>query len=141
MLMILCTAALLVVTTVALHLFFLQIIWHLIARLSKITRLAVGLMILLAIGAHLVEIGVFQLGYELLGEEYGHLEGYDHTRGLDGFYYSAVTFTSLGYGDLVPVGPIRILSAVEALTGLVLITWTASFAFLVMERSWDPVNK
>jgi hypothetical protein len=28
------------------------------------------------------------------------------------------------------------MTAVEALTGLVLITWTASFTFLVMQQSW-----
>ncbi len=33
-------------------------------------------------------------------------------------------------------GDIRLLAGVEALTGLVLIAWTASFAFLQMQRFW-----
>jgi uncharacterized membrane protein len=36
----------------------------------------------------------------------------------------------------VPVGAIRILAGVEALTGLVLVAWSASFAFLQMQRHW-----
>ena len=32
-------------------------------------------------------------------------------------YFSVVTFTTLGYGDLTPSGPSRILAAVEAFTG------------------------
>lgn len=39
----------------------------------------------------------------------------------DGLYFSLVTFVSLGYGDLHPVGFGRILAAVEALLGAVLL--------------------
>ena len=54
-------------------------------------------------------------------------------------YFSIVNYTSLGYGDLVPVGSLRILCGVEALTGLVLIDWTASFTYVEMQRYW-PVE-
>ncbi len=36
---------------------------------------------------------------------------------LDCLYFSVVTFTTLGYGDLTPVGPSRIVAACEAFTG------------------------
>jgi hypothetical protein len=55
---------------------------------------------------------------------------------LDVIYLSAITFTTVGFGDLAPVGPIRFLSGTEALTGFVLITWSASFTYLEMERFW-----
>jgi hypothetical protein len=55
---------------------------------------------------------------------------------LDYVYFSAVTFTTVGFGDLVPSGPIRFLSGMEALTGFVLIAWSASFTYLEMERFW-----
>ncbi|MER2491460.1 ion channel [Catenovulum sediminis] len=32
-------------------------------------------------------------------------------------YYSVVTFTTLGYGDITPIGPARIVAACEAFTG------------------------
>jgi len=35
-------------------------------------------------------------------------------------YFSFVTTTSVGYGDVVPVGPVRILSIVEAVIGLMI---------------------
>ena len=44
--------------------------------------------------------------------------------------------TSLGFGDVVPTENQRVIAAVEAFTGLVLITWTASFAFLAVQRLW-----
>ena len=49
---------------------------------------------------------------------------------------SAETYTSLGYGDFTPEGPIRMLAGIEALNGLLLIAWTASFTYLEMERYW-----
>jgi len=32
-------------------------------------------------------------------------------------YYSVVTFTTLGYGDITPIGLSRLVAAVEAFTG------------------------
>ena len=51
-------------------------------------------------------------------------------------YFSAETYTSLGFGDLLPVGPVRLLAGTETLNGLLLIGWTASYAYLAMERFW-----
>jgi len=45
-------------------------------------------------------------------------------------------FTTLGFGDVIPYGAIRFMTGMEALTGLVLITWSASFAFIEMQRHW-----
>lgn len=55
---------------------------------------------------------------------------------LDAVYMAAVTYTTVGFGDLAPVGPVRFLAGTMALTGFVLITWSASFTFLEMERFW-----
>lgn len=55
---------------------------------------------------------------------------------LDCLYFSVVTYTSLGFGDHVPVSHARLISGVEALNGLLLLGWSASFAYLAMERNW-----
>ena len=46
------------------------------------------------------------------------------------------TALTVGFGDIVPTGPLRLLAGMEALTGFVLITWTASFLYLEMNRLW-----
>ena len=51
--------------------------------------------------------------------------------------FSFTTFTTLGFGDIVPHGDLRFLTGIESLTGLVLITWTASFLYLEMQRYWN----
>lgn len=89
------------------------------------------------LSAHIVEIWIFGAATTLLllwppcGSTVGM--GGDI---LDQVYLAAMTFTTVGATDTHVIGPIRFLNGMEALTGLVLITWSASFAFLQMERFW-----
>jgi hypothetical protein len=111
------------------HLGVLMLVYRLVApRVETLHRSAVGLIVLVAIIGHLLEITVFAAGYALLALP-------DGATGFDEWYHSAAAYTSLG--DSLPgTRELRLMTAVEALTGLVLITWTASFTFLVMLRSW-----
>lgn len=91
-----------------------------------------------ALIAHVIEIFVFAFGYYFMVNQagFGTLIGrFDHSL-MDCAYFSFVNFTTLGFGDIVATGDIRFLAGLEALTGLVLITWTASFMFIEMEKQW-----
>ena len=52
-------------------------------------------------------------------------------------YFSAETYTSLGFGDIFPIGPLRIVCGIETLNGLLLIGWSASFTYVFMEHFWQ----
>ncbi|HTQ99504.1 MAG TPA: ion channel [Candidatus Acidoferrum sp.] len=52
-------------------------------------------------------------------------------------FFSAETFTALGFVDITPAGAVRLLVGVEGLNGLLLIGWSASFTYLAMERFWN----
>ena len=54
----------------------------------------------------------------------------------DVLYFSLITYTSLGYGDIAPLGPARLLAGIESLIGLGLIAWSASFTYLEMQHHW-----
>ena len=57
---------------------------------------------------------------------------------LDYYNFSLENYTSLGYGDLYIEGSRgRFLSAFESLIGLILISWSASFMFLIMSKDWE----
>ena len=93
-------------------------------------------IVTIALFAHLIEICVFAATL-YISEAYlllGSLRGPHSNSLLDYFYFSGVTFTTLGYGDFVPVGELRLIVAVEALVGLVLIAWTATITFFQMIR-------
>jgi hypothetical protein len=44
-------------------------------------------------------------------------------------YFSAVTFTSLGYGDVTLKPPWRLLSALESANGVILFGWSTAVVF------------
>ena len=98
-------------------------------------RFGVIVGIVLALLAHIVEILIFAVGYYglILAGEYGALVGEFTLEFRDIVYYSFVTYTTLGLGDVIPTGPLRLLTGIESLTGLVLIAWTASCIYLQME--------
>ena len=107
---------------------------HLAPR-ARILFLIVALMLL-----HMGEIAIFGVGiyYAVQLDGIGHIAGATPLLLMDAIYVSSATYTTVGYGDLSPVGPIRLLLACEALAGFVLLTWSASFTFLEMQRYWRP---
>lgn len=118
-----------------------EMLYHLSLLMPKLTvryrfRIAIGLLGSLL--AHIVEVWIFAFVYYLMirsDGDYGTLLGGDGSL-MDAAYFSFITYTTLGYGDLAPIGAIRYLAGLEALTGLVLITWTASFMFFEMQKYW-----
>lgn len=93
--------------------------------------------------AHIVAIWVFGLVYYFshYAEGFGGLGGsFDGTL-LDSVYFSFSCYTSLGFGDIVPSGDMRFLSGLEALLGLVLIAWTASFLYIEMQKNWHRARQ
>lgn len=89
--------------------------------------------------AHVAEIWVFGGAYYVMigALSLGSLEGVVNGDLLDCVYFSFINYTTLGYGDIIPTGYIRFTTGLEALTGLVLITWSASFLFILMQRHWN----
>lgn len=92
-----------------------------------------------ALFAHIVEVWLFGIAYYLasLSGSLGSLTGSFNGSLMDSVYYSLTAYTSLGTGDIKPIGDLRFLAGLEALTGLVLIAWTASFMYLEMSRYWQ----
>ena len=102
-------------------------------------RIGILLVMFGLLVAHIVEIWIFALGYWLAtvaGSGLGHIAGVENPGPFDYMYLSTMVYTTVGFGDVVPVGAIRMLTSAEALTGLSLITWSASFTFLAMQRFW-----
>lgn len=105
-------------------------------RMERRLRVLVGLFG--ALCAHIMEVWVFAFAYYFLSKlgVFGGLEGSFEQSLMDYSYFSFTTYTSLGFGDVRPTGQLRFLAGLEALTGLVLIAWTASFMFLEMQKLW-----
>jgi hypothetical protein len=100
-------------------------------------RIVIG--VFAALIAHSIEIMLFSLAYYVLPHfgHWGNLQGNHDGSFMDCVYFSYTTYTTLGLGDIEPHGQIRYLVGLESLTGLLLITWTASFLYFEMQRYWD----
>ncbi len=97
-------------------------------------RLTMRTIILTAIvltALHMVEIMVWAIGYLVMvpDEQLNTLEA--------AFYFSAVTFTTLGYGDITLDSAWRLLSGIQAINGILLVGWSTAFIFAVLQRSWQ----
>jgi hypothetical protein len=52
-------------------------------------------------------------------------------------YFSLITYTTIGFGDLV-LGPgWRVLAGIEGLTGILLVGWSTAFVFAVVHRMYE----
>ncbi|MBD8527598.1 two pore domain potassium channel family protein [Pseudoxanthomonas sp. CAU 1598] len=130
--------AVLVLAAAGIHYEGLNYLARRLSRREGPRRPRVLYAVLGALLLHIAEIWMFGFGiWGLLHfDAIGYLQGSAHHSVLEAVYLSATTYSTLGFGDLVPVGPIRFVIGTEALLGLLMITWSASFTYLEMERNW-----
>ena len=127
-----------IAVAVLIHYEFLYHMTKLIRGLKIGHRYRIVLGVFGSLIAHSVEVWVFAVAYYNMhrADNWGHLEGNFSGTLMDCVYFSYTTFTTLGFGDVQPIGDLRYLTGMESLTGLVLITWTASFLYIEMQRYW-----
>jgi hypothetical protein len=131
-----------IITCVAVHLQALTWLWRVgPARRAARRPVPIAALVIGCLVAHVVEIGVNAVGLVLIATVDGDTrlarEGLEHER-LEVWYYSACFYTSLGVERNPPTAGLRLFTTSEALLGLILITWTASFLFLLMQEAWVP---
>ena len=124
---------------VIIHYEFLFRVTNIVPKMKIKHRFRIVVGVFSALIAHSIEIWIFAIVYYFMNQaaHWGELKGNFDGSMLDCLYYSFTTFTTLGFGDITPHGNIRYLTGIESLTGLVLITWTASFLYYEMQRYWD----
>jgi hypothetical protein len=124
---------------VMIHYEFLHQVTRLMPRVQIPHRFRIVMGVFVALTAHAVEVWIFAISFFLMhqADGWGYLDGNFTGTLLDCVYFSFTTFTTLGTGDIEPHGDLRYLTGLESLTGLVLITWSASFLYLEMTRYWD----
>lgn len=122
----------LVLATTLLHYEVLRGLSRYLPRLHIVPRWRLVFVIIGAFFAHLAQIALYGVAYWWLDGAVGG-RNWDLVTSL---YFSAQSFTSLGFGDVKPSPALWPLAGIETLNGLLLITWTASFTYLSMERYW-----
>lgn len=85
-----------------------------------LVRVVYGLLLL-----HLLQIFVWAACYQWIG---------CFPDFATSFYYSATSYSTAGYGDVVPPKEWRILGAVEAVTGILMFGWSTGVLFSVVNH-------
>lgn len=139
--MLVLAAVVLPLLSVGLHYELLVASSHVVRTLSGSVRAGVALAVALALAAHVIEVVVFGIGWLVLIRA-GVVELSAPSPTLaEVVYFSGSVYTSLGFGDIVPVSSGRFLAVIEAVTGLVLIAWTASFTLYQMQELWTAGSR
>lgn len=83
-------------------------------------RVVFGLLLL-----HLLQIAVWAAFYHLRG----CFPSFDIA-----FYYSATSYSTVGYGDVLPPVPLRVFGAIEAVTGVLMFGWSTGALFSIVNH-------
>ena len=89
---------------------------------SRLVMVMMAIVTVLTV-AHLLEIGVWGAVYAII--EAVPQEG-------DAFYFAFVNYTTLGYGDILPVAYWRLLGPMAAMNGILLFGWSTAVIFDVL---------
>jgi len=82
--------------------------------------------VLVLMVTHAVEVVVWSLAYSLVDAA---------ATGVDLVYFAFVNYTTLGYGDIVPVERWRLLGPITAMNGVLLFGWSTAVIFEVLRRT------
>jgi hypothetical protein len=132
-------AALLVILSTFTHYEVLRLLSVYVPRIRIRPRARLLAVLMGTFFGHLLEISFYALAYYFLKDRFGLGNfGGDFVDNFASYlYFSAETYTTIGLGDIYPLGPLRLITGIEALNGLLLIGWSASFTYLVMQKFWN----
>ena len=132
-------AAILMVVTTAIHaggmvlaMDTLRSEEHWLKRLLQTKVQKVGGIVLLMFLASLLEVLVWAVTFLALNA----IEGFERA-----LYFSMVTFTTLGYGEIVLDEQWRLLASFAAANGIIMFGWTTAIVLAVVQRVYFPENK
>jgi hypothetical protein len=111
-------------------------VWLLLPRLEGRPRTQILFTVLASFIGHTIAVWAFGAAYFILARWFGFgmIMGNIEHHLLDYVYFSVVSYSSLGLGDVTPTGGLRLLVGVEAILGLILIGWTITFTYIVTEK-------
>lgn len=129
---------LLIIITIFMHFEAMSWISRLLPR-DKVPPGPMVMVVMLGITlAHVAEILIYAVAYLLLTGRFG-LGGFSEqfeSTFTNFFYFSAVSYTTVGLSSFYATGNLKIIAALEALNGFVLITWSASFGYSALGQFW-----
>jgi len=122
------------VVNISVHAFVMTIVVRIAQRTSANNKTGssmylIAIMIptvLVLMTTHTVEITVWAFAYFIVKAA---------PEGADRLYFAFVNYTTLGYGDVVPVTRWRLLGPMTAMNGVLLFGWSTAVIFEVLRKA------
>ena len=96
-----------------------------VIRRSHVNRL--GMVVLVMLAGHLIQVLLWAVTYVLIDA----IQGFEKA-----MYFSMVTFTTLGYGDVTLEPGWRLLGSFEAAVGIIMFGWTTAIVVAVVHKAY-----
>lgn len=93
--------------------------------LSQISEVWIAMLVLMMFFASFLESSIWALVYMWIGA----LPDFETS-----LYFSIVTFTTLGYGDVTLPDQWNLLASIEAAIGIIVFGWTTAIVMAVVQR-------
>lgn len=139
--MMLLIAAVLIVLCTTIHALFMMLAINSVRQIDRLhpshpflapaKPILVSVVVLLMFMAAVLEVLVWAIAYRLL-DAFHEME--------PALYFSMVTFTTLGYGDIVLGEGLRILSSFQAAIGIIMFGWTTAIVLTVVQGLYARKN-
>ena len=128
-------AAVMLMLTCGIHILAMVFVMHLLRTeggslrkwFRRVRAYMIGETVLVLFNASILEVLLWAGAYMALGE-IDSLE--------PAFYFSMVTFTTLGYGDIVLDERWRLLASFEAATGIIMFGWTTAILLAAVQSTY-----
>lgn len=96
-------------------------------RLQRSRIYKISAMVLIMFNISMLEVLLWAYTYRLLDA----IDGFEKA-----FYFSMVTFTTLGYGDIVLHERWRVLGSFEAANGIIMFGWTTAIVIAAVQHTY-----
>jgi hypothetical protein len=128
-------AAFLLMLTCGIHLLGMTFVMYLLRSkggllrkwLRRVRAYVIVEIVLVMFNVSILEVLLWAAAYMALGE----IESLEPA-----FYFSMVTFTTLGYGDIVLDERWRLLASFEAATGIIMFGWTTALVLAAVQSTY-----
>lgn len=131
-------STIIVLSTIWVNYEVLNLVWKFLPKIEKSPRQAIIYIMIAIIAGHTFAVWIYGLGYlltahifykELLIEE-----------GFDSFvkyiFASAQIYSSFGSAEIFKQSTMRFIASIEVLNGLVMVAWTFSLTYAVIDETW-----
>ncbi len=132
MLTMILTAALLIILTIFIHAIATRIVMALpsikapeFLRKFPLRGMRISIVVLIMFTASILEAAIWAWSYYA----HGALTSFE-----DAMYFSIVTFTTLGYGDITLSGEFRLFASFEAANGIIIFGWSTALIMAVVQK-------